>query len=330
MTENEFLLQDRLGVIRDTIAKYGEENFYMSFSGGKDSTVLHNLVDMAMPGNRIPRVFSNTGIEYNAIVEYVREREREDDRFVIILPKQNIKQTLEKVGYPIKSKQFSDAYYCYRNHKQEIWDVMAQIDQDPSLRYDYEFIHNLPKKTKFVIKEYYGVRDRESNKEVYQFRGGCPIPLRKMFKEDYNISDKCCLEMKEKPLDRWAREHNKKHRILGLMRDEDGRRSDTKCMAFKGDRLSFHPLAVVSKEWEEWFIQEHNIKLCKLYYDPYNFERTGCKGCPFNVELEENLSTIGKYFPNERKQIEYLWKPVYDIYRKLGYRLSSEEQIKLF
>lgn len=77
MTENEFLLEDRLAVIRDTIAKYGEKNFYLSFSGGKDSTVVHHLLDMAIPGNRIPRVFSNTGIEYNAIVEFVRERERE-------------------------------------------------------------------------------------------------------------------------------------------------------------------------------------------------------------------------------------------------------------
>lgn len=77
MTDNEFILQDRLGVIRDTIHKYGEENFYISFSGGKDSTVVHHLVDMALPDNKIPRVFSNTGIEFNAIVEFVRERERE-------------------------------------------------------------------------------------------------------------------------------------------------------------------------------------------------------------------------------------------------------------
>ena len=80
MTENEFLLQDRLNVIRDTINKYGEENFYLSFSGGKDSTVVHHLLDMAIPGNRIPRVFINTGIEYNAIVEFARERERESGR----------------------------------------------------------------------------------------------------------------------------------------------------------------------------------------------------------------------------------------------------------
>ena len=67
MTENEFLLEDRLGVIRDTITKYGEENFYLSFSGGKDSTVVHHLLDMALPNNKIPRVFSNTGMEYKAI-----------------------------------------------------------------------------------------------------------------------------------------------------------------------------------------------------------------------------------------------------------------------
>ena len=64
MTENEFLLEDRIGVIRDTINKWGEENFYLSFSGGKDSTVVHHLLDMALPNNRIPRVFINTGIEY--------------------------------------------------------------------------------------------------------------------------------------------------------------------------------------------------------------------------------------------------------------------------
>ena len=77
MTENEFILEDRLGVIRDIITKYGEDNFYLSFSGGKDSTVVHYLLDMALPNNKIPIVFSNTGIEYNAIVEFVRERERE-------------------------------------------------------------------------------------------------------------------------------------------------------------------------------------------------------------------------------------------------------------
>jgi 3'-phosphoadenosine 5'-phosphosulfate sulfotransferase (PAPS reductase)/FAD synthetase len=98
MTENEFILQDRLGVIRDTINKYGEENFYLSFSGGKDSTVLHHLIDLALPNNKIPRVFANTGIEYIYIYMFVKELADKDSRFTIIRPSQNIRQTLEKYG----------------------------------------------------------------------------------------------------------------------------------------------------------------------------------------------------------------------------------------
>lgn len=114
------------------------------------------------------------------------------------------------------------------------------------------------------------------------------------------------------------------------MQEEGGRRHNTKCKAFKGEKLSFHPLAIMSKEWEDWFIDTYNIKLCKLYYEPYNFERTGCKGCPFNPLLQQDLETMERYFPNERKQCEFIWKPVYDEYRRLGYRLKSEEQMKLF
>ena len=31
-----------------------------------------------------------------------------------------------------------------------------------------------------------------------------------------------------------------------------------------------------------------------------------------------------KYFPDERKQCELIWGPIYDEYRKIGYRLKKE------
>ena len=79
MTENEFLLQDRITKIKSKNEIYNlNENAYVSFSGGKDSTVLHFLLDEALPGNKIPRVYLNTGIEYKKVVAFVeRERERE-------------------------------------------------------------------------------------------------------------------------------------------------------------------------------------------------------------------------------------------------------------
>lgn len=55
MDENNFILADRIAVIKQTIEKYGADRFYISFSGGKDSTIVHHLIDEALPNNCIPR-----------------------------------------------------------------------------------------------------------------------------------------------------------------------------------------------------------------------------------------------------------------------------------
>lgn len=113
---NETLLFDRLEVIKTTIAKYGEENFAISFSGGKDSTVLHHLVDLALPHNKIKRVFINTGIEYQAIVDFVNKLASEDDRFIIIKPSFPLGYVLKQYGYPFKSKEHSQLVHMYQRN----------------------------------------------------------------------------------------------------------------------------------------------------------------------------------------------------------------------
>ena len=81
---NEFILQDRLQKIRQIINQYGEDNFYISFSGGKDSTVLSALVDMAIPDNKIPRVYADTGIELYMIRDFVLEMQNIDSSITTI------------------------------------------------------------------------------------------------------------------------------------------------------------------------------------------------------------------------------------------------------
>lgn len=162
MTENELMLFDRLEVIRTTNKKYNlEDNAYISFSGGKDSTVLHHLIDEALPGNKIPRVFGNTGIEYSDVVSFAKYMASKDNRFEIVTPKNKIKETLETVGYPFKSKQYSHVIKCFQRHKAEIMPYFEMINQNKELLNDYEFIHNLPKNVKFVTKFFYGRRERE-------------------------------------------------------------------------------------------------------------------------------------------------------------------------
>ena len=292
MTENDFLLQDRLGVIKDTISKYGEDNFYLSFSGGKDSTVVHYLLDMAIPGNKYPRVFINTGIEYNAIVEFVMELAKQDKRFVIIQPSKNIKKILEKVGYPFKSKE----------HSQKVM--------------EYQKSGIKPHIERYLKKKDFGCPDILK----YQFTKECHL----------KISHLCCTELKKKPVKEWEKKTNRHIGITGMRAEEGGIRGQLGCILTKQGKVHrFNPLIKVSDEWEEWFIKEHQIKLCKLYGEPYNFQRTGCKGCPFSLSLSQQLETMEKYFPNERKQMEIIWKPVYDEYRRLDYRLKKTERIRL-
>lgn len=295
--DNELLLIDRLGVIRDTIQKYGEENFYLSFSGGKDSTVLHHLLDLALPGNTIPRVFINTGIEYNAITKFVKGLAAADERIVLIKPSKPIKETLETYGYPFKSKEHAKKVDQWQRHH-----VMT--------KYLAAYLND--KKSKFTCPKIL----------EYQFTNQC----------DLKISHQCCNQLKKKPVHEWSVKENRKIALTGIRRNEGGERENIKgCAIFKDGKLQkFHPLLPVTDEWIDWFVSRQKIQLCELYYEPFNFKRTGCKGCPFALGLQEQLEVMEKYLPAERKQCENIWKPVYEEYRRLGYRLTKEEQLKLF
>ena len=159
----------------------------------------------------------------------------------------------------------------------------------------------------------------------------CPKILRYLFTDQsalpFTVSDKCCKILKEKPLDDFALENNKSVAIVGLVGGEGGRRDYfvKNCLSKLKNSIKFYPLKVVDKNWEDWFINRYDVKLCKLYYAPYNLKRTGCRGCPFDKFLQKDLGMLAKYFPLERNQCELIWKPVYDEYRRIGYRLKDKK-----
>lgn len=290
MNEHEFLLQDRIAKIKSINERFDlEHNAYLSFSGGKDSTVLHYLLDEALPDNRIPRVFINTGIEYKLITQFVKSLAEKDDRIVIWNVGKNISDTLKEVGYPFKSKEHSQKLYEYKK----------------------------------------GYR---SKSHLCYFRelpdGFAPCPKKLMYQKEpeftLNISHKCCLEFKKNPAKEYAKQSKRSITITGMIKAERGQRTHINCAFIKNDKLQkFHPLAVVTKEFEDWYIESRKIRLCDLYYPPYNFTRTGCKGCPYSYNLREQLETLEKVLPEEKKQCELIWKPVYDEYRRIGYRLKG-------
>ena len=109
-------LEDRIAKIQAINKQFDlEHNSYISFSGGKDSCVLSYLIDLALPNNKIPRVYANTGIEYVDMVKFVKSLASEDERFVVLNQNKNIIKTLNKYGYPFKSKEFSQLHNTFKN-----------------------------------------------------------------------------------------------------------------------------------------------------------------------------------------------------------------------
>ena len=85
---------------------------YVSFSGGKDSTVLLDVVKGVYP--EVPSVFCDTGLEYPEIREFALSRADE-----VIKPSMSFKQTIERYGYPFPSKEQAHYIYQYRNSNSE-------------------------------------------------------------------------------------------------------------------------------------------------------------------------------------------------------------------
>lgn len=295
MTDNELLEIDRIAKIQSINKQYDlENNAYLSFSGGKDSTVLHYLLDLALPGNKIPRLFINTGIEYEYIVDFVKKLEQKDSRIQIVNSNVNIKKMLEIEGYPFKSKEHS--------LKLGEW-------QKGSIA-----------KSNIYYKEMSG-----------KSRYACPKKLLYQYERNFKLrlSDKCCYRLKKDISHKWEKE-NKKHILMtGMLAEEGGQRANLiNCIITKKDKVvKFHPLLVCSTDFENYFIEKYDIELCKLYYPPFNFKRTGCKGCPYSLDLQEQLDIMGKYLPEEKRQCERIWKPVYDEYRRINFRLKNQTTI---
>lgn len=84
-------------------------NIYVSLSGGKDSTVLWDITHKLFPD--VPAVFSNTGLEYPEIQQFAKSICTD-----VVSPKMSFTEVIKTYGYPLISKEVSEAiYYARRN-----------------------------------------------------------------------------------------------------------------------------------------------------------------------------------------------------------------------
>lgn len=93
--------------------EYFNGDVYVAFSGGKDSTVMLNLVRSIYP--KVPAVFCDTGLEFPEIKQFIRET----PNVITLRPKLSFREVLDKYGYPLVSKEQAQYIEEIRNSKSD-------------------------------------------------------------------------------------------------------------------------------------------------------------------------------------------------------------------
>lgn len=104
-------LFQKIEAAKDCIRKYYEKtngNLFVSFSGGKDSTVLLHIARSIYPD--IKAVFSNTTNEDKDIIRFVKGIENVE----WVVPKKNFKYVIKEYGFPLISKEVAKRISQYR------------------------------------------------------------------------------------------------------------------------------------------------------------------------------------------------------------------------
>ena len=274
-----------------------EGKCYVSFSGGKDSTVILALIKMCeelytIPKNGIVAVFCDTGIELGATRDFVRWcKENWYPNIEIIRPEKSFSWVLDNKGKPIKSKMKSDyigRYQRTRNNETLSFQYILGVGKDGKIY----------KKTKLADKDMHMIHD------------------------DFDIkaSSKCCEFLKKKPFEKYQKEKGFKGYIQGIRTGEGGVREMSAnkrvhnggkiCTATKGDYIVKMPIIDWSNDDVDQFIEKYNVPLSKAYTE-YGLKRTGCMGCPFAVSIASNLEVLYKHEPNRYKASMHWLKDVY-------------------
>lgn len=244
------IIQTRF-LIRQAVTEFGLDKVYISYSGGKDSTVLSHIAKSMYPN--ILHLFANTTNEYPETLQHIKwEIEENHTNIVTVIPKDvhgevwTFKKVVERYGYPMFSKRVSNAIRTYQH-------ALSTITKQHSLDY---IDRNFKKYSKY---------------------------------KDLPISDKCCDKLKKEPLRRKAKELGLECAILGILASESYQREkdwlEYGCNVFheRKDNQS-KPLSFWTDEDILEYIERFNVKIPHLY--DMGYARNGCMYCGFGVQLE--------------------------------------------
>lgn len=296
---------------------YWNGDVYVSFSGGKDSTVLKHIVDNMSGVYDVPALFVNTGLEYPEIQRFVKDiKAGKYDCFnpnvEIVRPKMRFDEVLVKYGYPIISKEVAQTISQARKSAE-------------SGKYTYRI--------KKLNGELLGKDGKPSQYNIPQYKYLLDSP--------FLISHQCCDVMKKKPAKEYEKATGRKA-IIGTMASESRLRYQKwlqhGCNAFEKSRPTSQPLSFWTEQDILHYIKKYDVPYCSVYGDivvkppkdadedqiniidylgcyeeedalkTTRCDRTGCIFCMFGCHLEKEPNRFQRLKETHPRQYEYCIK----------------------
>lgn len=234
---------------------------YVSFSGGKDSTVLLDLARRVCED--VPGVFVDTGLEWPEIRTFVKSWEN----IIWLKPQMRFNEVIDTYGYPVISKDVSNrVYYAQKGSKGCLLDMQG-MNKDGSVS---------PYKTALYGK--------------YQYLVEAP----------FKIGAGCCRVMKKTPCKHFEKESGRKP-IVGTMACESVSRTASwlknGCNAFDSARPISQPLSFWTEQDVLMYLKSTGVSYCPVYGDiieengvwrTTGEQRTGCMFCAYGEHLEKS------------------------------------------
>lgn len=319
--------------IREWVDYYGTDGVYVSFSGGKDSTVLLHIVRQMYPS--VEAVFCDTGLEFPEIRSFVKTF----DNVTILRPKMRFDEVIRKYGYPFIGKKQADTISGARISLHKRIYSLRLMECGVSIEEAKEIGLELPSKE--MLNRYMAAC--ESSKYVMK-------KYKPLLFVDFDISHYCCNVMKKSPMHSFQKQTGKLP-ITAQTAEESMLREaawlKNGCNAFEAKHKISNPMSFWLEQDVLNYIKENNLPIASVYGevvthnddDGFNYanplcehcgklcttgcDRTGCVYCAFGAHREKGESRFERLKRTHPRQYKYcmgggaydmngLWKPTKD------------------